>query len=171
MPGGQLGRDQFTFVSSFIIGITHRAGVKMSSVASTDVPDIASENDYIAVRIAYPTLSMVCSRVYMRPFNDCGTKYARLLYRGVKRAQLEPKQNTKTVRRSVCVAKVRMLMDVPRMKLENYFAILHNLFVFIPAMPALATKQLLVPTAAAFHVFYGNQGLSFHTVNLGLSGG
>jgi hypothetical protein len=91
---------------------------------------------------------------------------ARLLYRRVKRAQLEPEQDTKTVGRSDCVAKVRMTMNIPRMKLENYFTILHDLFVFISAMTALATKQLLVPTAAALHMAHGNQRLSFHTVNL-----
>ena len=68
----------------------------------------------------------------MRLFDDRSTERARLLYRSVKRAQLEPKNNTKPVRRCVCIAKVRMPMNVPRMKLQNYFAILHNLFVFIP---------------------------------------
>jgi hypothetical protein len=137
----------------------------MCSVASTNVPDIASKNDYIAVGVTYPTLSMVRSRVYMWTFNDC-SKRARLRYRSVKRTQLEPEQNTKTVGRRVCVAKVRMSMNVPRMKLENYFVILHNLFVFIPAMTALATEQLLIPTAAALHISHGDQRLSFHTVDL-----
>ena len=76
----------------------------------------------------------------MRLFDDCGAERARLLYRGVKRAQLEPEQNTEAVGRCVRVAKVCMTMNVPRMKLENDFAIFHNLFVFISAMTALATK-------------------------------
>jgi hypothetical protein len=138
----------------------------MGSVASTDVADIAGKNDYIAVGVTYPTLSMVRSRIYIRTFNDCGTKRARTLYRSVKRAQLEPEQDTKTVGRRGRVAKVRMSMNVPRMKLENYFAIHHNLFVFIAAMTALATEQLLIPTAAALHIAHGDQRLSFHTVDL-----
>jgi hypothetical protein len=105
----------------------------------------------------------------MRLFNDWGAEPARLLYRGVKCTQLEPEQNTKTVGRCVCVAKVWMPMNVPCMKLENYLAILHDLFVFIPAMTALATKQLLIPMAAELHIFHGDERLSFHTVNLGQS--
>src|ERR1700694_3844747 len=123
----------------------------MCSVASTNVPDIASKNDYIAVGVIYPTLSMVRSRVYIWTFNDCSAKHARLLYRSVKRTQLEPEQNTKTVGRCVCVAKVRMSRSVPPMKRENCFLIFHNCSLFVPAMPALETEQLLIPTAAALH--------------------
>jgi len=59
-----------------------------------------------------------------------------------------------------------MSMNVPRMKLKDYFAILNNLLVLIPAMTALATKQLLIPAAAALHILHGDQRLSFHMVNL-----
>jgi hypothetical protein len=135
-----------------------------------NISDIASNDDDIAIRVTYPALSMVRSRVHMRLFNDCSAKRARLRYRNVKRAQLEPEQNTKTVGRCVGVAKVRMIMNVPRMKLENDFAILHDLLVFISAMAALATKHLLVPAATALHILYGNQRLGFHTVNLGQAG-
>src|SRR4051794_26255928 len=55
-----------------------------------------------------------------------------------------------------------MAVNVPGVKLENDFAVLDDLFVFISAMAALATKQLLVPTAAALHFAHGNQRLSFH---------
>jgi hypothetical protein len=137
---------------------------KNDSVASTNISDIAGKNDDIVVRVSYPALSVVRSRVYIRSFNDCCAKRARLRYRSVKRAQLEPEQNTKPVGRCICVAEVRMSMNVPRVQLENYFAILHNLFVFIAAMTALATQQLLVPTAAALHIAHGDQRLSFHDV-------
>ena len=133
---------------------------------STHISDIASQNDDITVRVAYPAFPVVRSRVYIGSFNDCRAKRARLLYRSIKRAQLEPEQHTKTVGRRGRLAKVRMAMNVPGMKLEDYFAILHNLFVFVAAMTALATKQLLVPAAAALHVAHGDQRLSFHIIGL-----
>jgi hypothetical protein len=133
---------------------------------STEISDIAGKNDDIVVRISYPAFSVVGSGVHIRSFDDRRAKGARLLYRSVKPAQLEPEQNAKTAGRCGGVAKVRMAMNVPGVKLENYFAIFHNLLVFIPAVTALATKQLLVPTAAALHISHGDQRLSFHTVTL-----
>jgi hypothetical protein len=56
-----------------------------------------------------------------------------------------------------------MVMNVPGVKLENHLAVLHNLFVFIAAMAALATEQLLVPAAAVLDIAHGDQRLSFHT--------
>lgn len=134
--------------------------------ASTNISDVAGENDDIVVRVSYPALPVVRSRVYIGSFNDGRAKRARLLYRSIKRAQLEPEQHAKTVGRRSWLAKVRVAMNVPGMKLEDYFAILHNLFVFVAAMAALATKQLLVPTATAFHIAHGDQRLSFHMVDL-----
>ncbi len=101
----------------------------------------------------------------MRFFNDCSAKGARLRYRSIERAHLKPEQNTKTVRCRVPVAKVCMPVNVPGVKLENELAVLHNLLVFIAAMTALATQQLLVPAAAVFHIAHGDQGLSFHWIN------
>jgi hypothetical protein len=135
---------------------------RIDSVASTNISDIAGKNDDIVVRVSYPALSVVRSRVYMRSFNDCSAERDGLFYRSVERAQLEPEQNTKTVGRGTCVAKIRMPMNVPGVKLEDYFAVLDNLFVFIAAMTAPATKQLSVPTAAALHIAHGDQRLSFH---------
>jgi hypothetical protein len=134
--------------------------------ASTDISDIAGQNDDIAVRVSYPALPMVRSRVYIGSFDDVRAKRARLLYRNIKRAQLEPEQHTKTVGRRGWLAKVRMAMNVPGMKLEDHFAILHNLFVFVAAMTALAPKQLLVPAAAALYIAHGDQRLSFHIIGL-----
>jgi hypothetical protein len=131
-------------------------------VVSTDVSHIAGQNDDIVVRISDPALSVVCARVYKRPFDNFGAKRAGLRYRSVKRAQLKPEQNTKTMGRRACVAKVHMVMNVPRVKLKNHLAVAHNLLVFGPAVTALATKQLLVPPAAAFHVAHGDQRLGFH---------
>jgi hypothetical protein len=130
----------------------------------TNNSDVAGKNDDIVVRVSYPALPVVCSRIYVRSFKDCGAKRARLLYRGVKRAQLKPEQNAETVRRGTYVAKVRMAMDVPGVKLKNDFAVLDNLFVFIAAMAALAAKQLLVPAAAALHIAHRDQRLSFHAL-------
>jgi len=128
----------------------------------TNIAGVAGENDDIVVRVSYPALPVVRSRVYIRSFKDYGAERAGLLYRGVKRAQLKPEQNTETVGRGAGVAKVRMAMNVPGVKLENHFAVLHNLFVFIAAMAALAAKQLPVPAAAVLYVAHGDQRLSFH---------
>src|ERR1043166_2292883 len=120
--------------------------------ASADISGIAGQNHDIIVRVSYPALPVVRPGVYTRVFNDCHAQPPRFLYRRIKRAHLKPEQNTKTVRCRVPVAKVCMPVNVPGVKLKNEFAVLHNLFVFIPAMTALATKQLLVPAAAAFHI-------------------
>jgi hypothetical protein len=140
------------------------ANRRTDSVASTNISGIAGENDDVVVEVSDPALPVVRSGVYIRSFKDCSAECARLLYCGVKRAQLEPEQNTKTVGRCAHVAKVRMVMNVPGVKLKNDFAVLDNLFVFIAAVTALATEQLLVPAAAAFHIAHGDQGLSFHDV-------
>jgi hypothetical protein len=105
---------------------------------------------------------VVRARVYIRSFNDCCAQRARLFYGRVERAQLEPEQHAKTVRCRARFAKVWMAMNVPGVKLENDFAVLDDLLVFIAAMTALATEQLLVPTAAALHIAHGDQRLSFH---------
>jgi hypothetical protein len=133
-----------------------------SSVASTDVSDIAGKDHHIIVEVFYPALSVVRARVYTRLFDDCRAERAGLLDRSVERAHLEPEQNAETVARCAWIAKVGMPMNVPGVKLENHFAILDDLFVFIAAMTALAAKQLPVPMAAALHVTHGDQRLSLH---------
>jgi len=136
----------------------------IDSVVSTNISGIAGENDDIVVGVFDPALPVVRSLVYIRSFKDRGAKRVRLVYCGVKRAQLEPEQNAKTAGRCAHIAKVRMAMNVPGVKLENDFAVLDNLFVFIAAMTALTIEQLLVPAAATFHIAHGNQRLSFHDV-------
>ena len=123
---------------------------------------MAGQNDDIVVRISYPALPVVRPGVYIRVLNDCRAKRTRLLYGSVERAQLEPEQNTKTVRRLACVAKVGMSVNVPGVKLENYFAVPHNLLIFIPAMTALTAEQLLVPTTARFDIAHDDEWLRSH---------
>src|SRR5262245_6858516 len=55
-----------------------------------------------------------------------------------------------------------MFVRVPRMKLQDYFSVPHNLFVFGSAVTALAIEQPLVPAAAPFNISHSNERLSLH---------
>ncbi|HEU0084237.1 MAG TPA: hypothetical protein VFQ87_15350, partial [Bradyrhizobium sp.] len=94
-----------------------------ATLASADISGIAGQNDDVVVRVSYPAFPVVRSRVYVWSFNDCA-KRARLLDRSVERAHLEPEQLAKTMGRCVCIAKVRVPVSVPGMKLKNHLAIL-----------------------------------------------
>ena len=48
------------------------------------------------------------------------------------------------------------------MQLQDESTIGVEAFVLRPAVPALASEQVLVPGAAGFHVVYANEGMELH---------
>jgi len=58
---------------------------------------------------------------------------------------------------------VRMLVGLPRMKLEDELpGPIHELIVLRTAVAARAAKQPLIPPAGRFHILHGDQWLRLH---------
>jgi hypothetical protein len=59
-------------------------------------------------------------------------------------------------------ASIAPVLDVPAVKLKNQIIIGHQALIFLPAVGALTTEKSLIPAAACFDVFHGNEGLRPH---------
>jgi hypothetical protein len=82
----------------------------------------------------------------------------------IKVLDLKPQEHAISVWFKIGISNGAMMMlHLPSVQLQNQSALRNQSFILGTAMCALATKQLLIPTAARFDITHANEWLWMHT--------
>jgi hypothetical protein len=99
----------------------------------------------------------------MARHHDRNAHFFGALHHRVEVVHFEPEQHSVAVR---LVGRVGdrpvMVFDAKAVELQNQLAVVHQLFVLLAAVRALASEQTLIPAAARFNVRHANQWLRSH---------
>src|SRR5262245_49277291 len=111
----------------------------------------ASKNHGIPVRIADPEFPVAV----LRPetiLEHVDAEFLRARMCIVKIVELEPEDHAVARRKGRITERTMIMLDLPFVQLKNEPVAGFESFIFLAAMPAGASKQLLVPTACRWHV-------------------
>lgn len=130
-------------------------------------------NDYdIAVQVPHPALPVIRPavtiwRVSVPGHNNLDTHFSGALHDCVKIVDLEPEQHPISVWPVIAIAdRTVMVFHFEAVQLKDKLPIRDQLLIRGAPMIAQAAQQTLVPSAACFHIGYGDQRLRTHPVSL-----
>jgi|HubBroStandDraft_1064217.scaffolds.fasta_scaffold29482_2 hypothetical protein len=99
--------------------------------------------------------------------DNLDTHFSGALHDCVKIIDLEPEQHPVSVWPVIAIAdRAVMVFHLEAVQLKDKLPIRDQLFIRGAPMIAQAAQQTLVPSAACFHIGYGNQRLRTHNVSL-----
>ena len=102
--------------------------------------------------------------------DNLDTHFSGALHDCVKIVDLEPEQHAISVWPVIAIAdRGVMVFHREAVQLKDKLPIRDQLFILGAPMIAPAAQQTLVPSAACFHVGYGDQRLRTHPVSLALN--